>query len=94
MEMKNQHTQNIKMVHEQFGTLLNENFVDKTQFKIFLKMIHSCLALKEDLDFFNGVDFLIHIPYKHLKDSIIYTHVDIYTMADHLRSKIEAEVTR
>ena len=94
MDMKSQDTHRVHMVHETFGSLLNENFVDKVQFKLFLKMVHSCLVLKEDLDFFNGVDFLIHIPYKHLKDSVIYTSVNTYTMADHLRSKIEAEVTR
>jgi hypothetical protein len=48
--------------------------------------------MKEDLTFFNGVEFLIHIPHKHLVNSIITTSVDAYSLAEHLitKSKIEA----
>ena len=87
---------NIKIQHETFGVLLNETFVNGTQFKLFLKMVQGCIELKNDLTFFNGVDFFVHIPYKHLVTSIIMTNVDRYTLTDHLinKSKIEAEVTR
>jgi hypothetical protein len=87
---------NIKIQHETFGILLNETFVDAIQFKLFLKMIQGCLELKNDLTFFNGVDFLVHIPFKHLTNSIIVTNVDTYTLADHLinKSKVEALETR
>ena len=87
---------NIKIQHEKFGFLLNETFADPIQFKLFLKMIQGCIELKNDLTFFNGVDFFTHIPFKHLVDSIITTQVDNYTLAEHLinKSKIEAEVTR
>lgn len=87
---------NIKIQHEKFGVLLNETFVNGTQFKLFLKMIQGCIELKNDLTFFNGTDFFTHIPFKHLVDSIITTQVDNYTLAEHLinKSKIEAEVTR
>jgi len=87
---------NIKIQHEKFGVLLNETFVNGTQFKLFLKMIQGCIELKNDLTFFNGVDFFTHIPLRHLVDSIITTQVDNYTLAEHLinKSKIEAEVTR
>ena len=44
---------NVKVEHEKFGVVLNETFIDGTQFKIFLKAIHGCLTLKEDLTFFN-----------------------------------------
>jgi len=82
----------IKIQHETFGVLLNETFVNQTQFKLFLKMIQGCIEMKEDLTFFNGVEFLIHIPHKHLVNSIITTNVDNYTLAEHLitKSKIEA----
>ena len=82
----------IKIQHETFGVLLNETFVNQTQFKLFLKMIQGCIEMKEDLTFFNGVEFLIHIPHKHLVNSIITTNVDNYTLEEHLitKSKIEA----
>ena len=87
---------NIKIQHETFGVLLNETFVNGTQFKLFLKMIQGCIELKNDLTFFNGVDFFVHVPYKHLVNSIITTNVDAYTLAEHLinKSKMEAEVTK
>ena len=87
---------NIKIQHETFGVLLNETFVNGTQFKLFLKMVQGCIELKNDLSFFNGIDFFVHIPYKHLVTSIIMTNVDRYTLTDHLinKSKIEAEVTK
>lgn len=86
---------NIKIQHEKFGVLLNETFVNQTQFKLFLKMVQGCIELKNDLTFFNGVDFLVHVPYKHLVNSIISTNLDTYTLAEHLitKSKIEATET-
>ena len=87
---------NVKIQHETFGVLLNETFVNGTQFKLFLKMVQGCIELKDDLTFFNGVDFFVHIPYKHLVTSIIMTNVDRYTLTEHLinKSKMEAEVTK
>lgn len=84
----------IRIVHEKFGDLINETFVDGTQFKLFLKMVQGCITLKEDLTFFNGTDFLIHLPFKHLVDSIIITSTDDHTVTDQVRSKIEALVTK
>ena len=85
---------NIKIEHEKFGLVLNETFIDGTQFKLFLKAIHGCLVEKEDLTFFNGTDFLVHVPFKHLVDSIIKTVKTEYTSSDHVKSKIEALVTK
>ena len=85
---------NIKIENEKFGVLVNENFVDPTQFKLFLKMVNACLELKTNLTFFNGVDFMIHIPYNNLSDSIVTTKSDIYNMTDIVKSKIEALVTK
>ena len=86
----------IKIQHETFGVLLNETFVNGTQFKLFLKMVQGCIELKEDLTFFNGTDFLVHIPHKYLVSSIITTNVDVYTLAEHLvaKSKMEALETK
>ena len=84
---------NIKIENEKFGVLLNENFMDATQFKLFLKMINGALELKTNLTFFNGIDFLIHIPYNKLVDSIVTTKLDTYGMSEIVKSKIEALVT-
>ena len=89
-------SQNIKIQHETFGILLDETFVNPTQFKLFLKLVQGCIETKNDLTFFNGVDFLVHIPHKHLVNSIVMTKLDFYSLTDHLinKSKIEAEVTK
>ena len=88
-------TLTIKIEHEKFGTILNENFVNEpVQHKLFLQMIHGCLELKKDLTFFNGQDFLVHIPYKHLVDSIVLASNSPYSLSDHAKSKIEALVTK
>ena len=85
---------NIKIENEKFGVLLNENFMDATQFKLFLKMINGALELKTNLTFFNGIDFLIHIPYNKLVDSIVTTKLDTYGMSEIVKSKIEALITK
>ena len=89
-------TYSIRIENEKFGKLLNETFVDAIQFKLFLKMVQGCITMKEDLTFFNGVDFLVHIPYNYLVMSIITTSVDSYTLAEHLitKSKMEALETK
>lgn len=86
----------IKIQHETFGKLLDETFVNPIQFKLFLKMVQGCISMKEDLTFFNGVDFFVHVPYKHLVSSIITTDIDNYTLTEHLinKTKMEAEVTK
>lgn len=92
MVIKNTFT--IKIQSEKFGVILNETFVDGTQFKLFLKMVQGCLELKGNLTFFNGQDFLVNIPFKHLEESIITTNTSDYTMSEHAKSKIEALVTK
>jgi hypothetical protein len=89
-----QHT--VTIFHDKYEVILKETFVNPTQFKLFLKMIQGCIELKLDLTFFNGTDFFIHIPFKHLVESIITTKVDEYTMTDHFinKSKIEALETK
>jgi hypothetical protein len=84
-------TQSIRIQHEVHGVLLKEDFVDATQFKLFLKMVNGCFSTGNDLTFFNGQDFFVHIPNKVLKSSIITTQSQVYTLADHIinKSKIE-----
>jgi len=85
---------NIKIQHEKFGVLLSETFIDMTQFKIFLKAVDGCICMKNDFTFFNGMDFFVHIPYSKLVESIITTNVETYELADHMKSKLEALVTK
>jgi len=87
-------THTVKIQNEKFGTILNENFVDPIQFKLFLKMIQGCIELKNDLSFFNGVEFLVHIPHRILVDSIITTSLEIVGTSDIVKSKIEALATK
>ena len=87
----NMSTKSIKIQHDKFGVLLNETFVNPIQFKLFLKMVNGCLNGDEALSFFNGEDFLVNIPNKILKDSIITTNVDAYTLTDHILTKSKIE---
>lgn len=87
-------THTVKIQNEKFGTILNENFVDAVQFKLFLKMIQGCIELKNDLSFFNGVEFLVHIPNRILVDSIITTSIEVVGVSDIVKSKIESLVTK
>ncbi len=54
-------------------------------------MVNACLESKTNLDFFNGIDFLIHIPYKYLVDSIVLTKNNEYTLTEHLMNKTKIE---
>jgi hypothetical protein len=85
---------NIKIVHENMGVLLNETFSNGEQFKLFLRLVDGCLAHKQDFDFFNGEDFLSHIPYRILVNSVIMTNVTEVSMTELVKSKIEALVTK
>jgi hypothetical protein len=57
-------------------------------------MVQGCLAMKEDLTFFNGVDFLIHIPYRFLIDSIITTNLEFGTLTEQMVNKSKIEATK
>jgi hypothetical protein len=87
---------NVKITNETHGVLLNETFINPAQFKLFLKMVQGCIVMKEDLTFFNGVDFLVHIPYRFLVDSIISTKVEYSTLTEQFmnKSKIEADAIK
>jgi hypothetical protein len=83
---------NVKIQNEKFGVLLNENFVDRTQFKIFISMIQGCIELKKDFTFFDGNDFLVHIPHKYLVESIVTTNKDVpLTLSEHMVQKMKLE---
>lgn len=83
---------NIRIMNEKFGTILSESFVDPIQFKIFLKMVDGALNLNTDLSFYDGNMFLVHIPHKILKDSIILTSMTPVTLEEQVRNKLETLV--
>lgn len=87
-------THTVKIQNEKFGTILSENFVDAVQFKLFLKMVQASIETKTDLSFFNGFDFLVHVPNRILVDSVITTSLDTIGVSDIIKSKIEALVTK
>ena len=85
---------NIRIMNEKFGELVNETFVDQIQFKLFLKMVHASVELKENSTFSNGDTFFINIPANILKNSIIVTNTELLKMTDQVKSKIESLVTK
>jgi hypothetical protein len=82
---------NILLVHPKYGELINETFVDEIQFKIFLKMIHSSLALGNDFTTYNGKDFLIHVPNVMLNESLVLGNTKEMTMAEVVIAKSKLE---
>ena len=82
----------INIINENFGTILSESFVDPIQFKIFLKIVDGALNLKEDLSFYDGNLFLVHIPHKILKESIVLTSLTPVTIGEQVRNKLETLV--
>jgi hypothetical protein len=85
---------NIRILHETFGELLNETFMDQVQFKLFLKMTQASVELKNSLSFFNGDTFYVNIPAKVLGDCIIVTNTKEISITEQVKSKIEALVTK
>jgi hypothetical protein len=81
----------VTIIHPKFGEVLNETFVDEVQFKIFLNMVHSSIALNEDLSTFNGKDFLIHIPNTILKECLVLGLAKEVSMAEVVVAKSKLE---
>jgi hypothetical protein len=54
--------------------------------------VDGALNLKEDLSYFDGNTFLVHIPHKILKESLILTNVVEMTLGEQVRNKIETLV--
>ena len=85
---------NIRIVHETMGEIMNELFTDETQFRIFLKMVDGNISFKTDLDYYNGRDFLVHIPAKILLASVIMTSVDEVSSISLAKSRIETIISK
>jgi len=81
----------VTILHPKFGEVLNETFLDETQFKIFLNMVHSSIELKNRLTTFNGKDFLLHVPYDILKDCLVIGNTKKVTLAEVAVAKSKLE---
>jgi hypothetical protein len=55
-------------------------------------MVDGALNLKEDLSFYDGNLFLVHIPHKILKESIVLTNLTPITIGEQVRDKLETLV--
>jgi hypothetical protein len=55
-------------------------------------MVDGALNLGEDLSYFDGNTFLVHIPHKILKESVILTNVSEISLTEQVRNKIESLV--
>ena len=84
----------LKVINESMGVLIDETFMDQIQFKLFLKMIHGSIELGNNLSFYNGDAFLVHIPNKILKESVVITTTKEVSIVEQVKSKIEAFVTK
>lgn len=82
---------NVRIRHTTLGTILDENFVNPVQFKLFLKLINGCFISNEDLTFFNGQDFFINVPNKIMKECVITTNLKTDGITEQIiaNSKIE-----
>lgn len=83
----------LKIRHLVLGVILEENFINPIQFKLFLKLINGCFDTEKDLTYFNGNDCFNHIPFKILKECIITTHL-ISEVETTLTSKIESSLKK
>jgi hypothetical protein len=84
----------ITIWNEFYGKVVDEDFVDNTQFTIFLKAIKGCLDLGRDLTYFTGTDFLVHIPFDVLKKSVIFTKLNEVKFEEIIKSRAEAITTK
>ena len=75
---------------EIYGKIIDENFVNETQFSIFLKGIKACLDMSKDFTYFNGNNFLTHIPFDTLKKCVIFTKVNEVKVSELIKSRAEA----
>jgi len=82
----------ILVVHPKYGELISETFLDETQHKIFLKMLHTAVAFGNDFNTYNGKDFFIHVPSVMLKECLILGQTQEVSMSDVVVAKSKLEM--
>jgi hypothetical protein len=83
---------NILLVHPKHGELISETFLDEVQHKIFLKMLHTAVAVGNDFTTYNGKDFFIHVPSVMLKECLILGQTQEVSMSDVVVAKSKLEM--
>jgi hypothetical protein len=64
----------IKLIHPDFGTIIDKEFSDKIQFKLFMDLLNLSLNNDRVFSIYDGKDDLFHIPNHIVKQSIIFTY--------------------
>lgn len=82
-------TFSVKIENEKYGTLCDQKFSDQIQFKLFLKLVQASLELKKEFSMYDGANFLIHVPYRVLVDSIITTKSESNLMTKTYETMVE-----
>jgi hypothetical protein len=82
----------ILVVHPKHGELISETFLDEVQHKIFLKMLHTAVAVGNDFTTYNGKDFFIHVPSVMLKECLILGQTQEVSMSDVVVAKSKLEM--
>ena len=82
----------ILVVHTKHGELISETFLDEVQHKIFLKMLHTAVAVGNDFTTYNGKDFFIHVPSVMLKECLILGQTQEVSMSDVVVAKSKLEM--
>ena len=82
----------ILVVHPKYGQLVSETFLDEIQHQIFLKMLHTAVAMGNDFTTYNGKDFFIHVPSGMLKECLIVGQAQEVSMSDVVVAKSKLEM--
>lgn len=82
----------ILVVHPKYGQLVSETFLDEIQHQIFLKMLHTAVAMGNDFTTYNGKDFFIHVPSGMLKECLIVGQAQEVSMGDVVVAKSKLEM--
>ena len=82
----------ILVVHPKYGQLVSETFLDEIQHQIFLKMLHTAVAMGNDFTTYNGKDIFIHVPSGMLKECLIVGQAQEVSMSDVVVAKSKLEM--
>jgi hypothetical protein len=82
----------ILVLHPKHGQLISETFLDEIQHQIFLKMLHTAVAIGNDFTTYNGKDFFIHVPSGMLKECLILGQTQEVSMTDVVVAKSKLEM--
>lgn len=65
---------NVKILHPVHGLIMDKEFGDRTQLKLFLDLVNFSLRDCTRLNVYDGKDFLINVPSEVICECIIFTY--------------------